>query len=771
MASLEPVLQGKDRSFAQYWRGRLSGWLDQRPVTESGIIMFTALVVGIGSGLGAVVFRRLISAVQTLAFGDLGGLLADIAPFQLLIIPAVGGAIFGPLIYRFAREAKGHGVPEVMEAIALRGGRIRPRVAVIKALASSICIGTGGSIGREGPIAQIGSALGSTIGQLLKLSDERVRSLVASGAAGGIAATFNAPIAGAIFALEVLLGQFQARYFGAVVIAAVSADMIAQIVDGNTRAFSVPPYTLISPWELLLYVLLGVASAVAAVGFTRLLYLSEDWWDKLRFPEYFKPVVGGLLLGIVGLLTFKLDGFPRVFGVGYETINEVLFGQLTVQVTLALLVIKMFSTTLTLGSGGSGGVFAPALFMGAMLGDAFGQIAHLLFPAITAPSGAYALVGMAAFFSGAARAPITSIIILYEMTGDYQIILPLMLATVISTFVSQILSRDSIYTLKLSRRGIHLQQGQDIDVMQGVTVGEAMNTTVDTVSEGTPLEALADVFTRTHHSGLPVVNEAGELSGVVSVQDLERALATGSIAGKRVADVETTSGLLMAFPDEPLGAALRRLGTRDVSLLPVVEGPENLHLVGVVRRRSIVRAYNHALVKRAQHQHQVETLRVGNLDGTGFIHIEIPPGSPVAGQRLSDIKLPDDCLIVSVRRAGKLHVAHGYTVLQDHDRVTVFANARAVLAVRQRLIGQLSEETGIDETPVRHHDFTIPASAICRGRMVRELTLPPNCIIVSINRDNRVIVPHGDTVLQAGDVVEVFGLEDELAEAKLCLVD
>lgn len=665
----------------------MSQWLDRRAIPESGTIILTALIVGIGSGLGAVVFRRLINGVQVLSFGQGGRLLAQIAPFHLLLIPALGGAIFGPLIYRFAREAKGHGVPEVMEAVALRGGRIRPRVAIIKALASSICIGTGGSVGREGPIAQIGSALGSTVGQALRLSDDRVRNLVACGAAGGIAATFNAPIGGSIFALEVILGQFHAGYFGAVVISAVTADVIAHIFEGDMRAFLVPPYSLVHPGELLLYAVLGVLAALAAVGFTRLLYLSEDIWDKLAFPEYGKPVLGGLLLGGVGLLTYKIDGFPRVFGVGYDTISQALFSELAIEATLLLLFIKMLATVLTLGAGGSGGIFAPSLFMGAMLGETFGQVANLLFPEFTAPPGAYALVGMAAFFSGAAHAPVTSILIMFEMTRDYRIILPLMLATVLSSLVARIISSESIYTLKLSRRGIHLQSGQDIDVMQGVTVGEAMTTRVDVVPENMSLAALADEFARTHHHGFPVVNQAGELAGVVSIQDLERAMATGPLEGKTVADIVTDQGLLVAYPYEPMWVALRRLGTRDVGRLPVVEREGSRRLVGVVRRHDIIRAYNTAIVRRASHQHRAETLRLGRLDNASFVHIDIPADSPVVGWRISEIQLPEECLIVSVRRGRKLHVAHGHTVLQAGDQVTGFASQAYIPLLRRRLQG------------------------------------------------------------------------------------
>jgi CIC family chloride channel protein len=692
MSLTKSLYRLRDSSWGRRGRQLLSQWLDHQAISESAVIMLTALVVGIGAGLGAVVFRWLIAEMQTLAYDRLGGLLQSIAPFHLLIIPALGGAIFGPLIYRFAREAKGHGVPEVMEAVALHGGRIRPRVAVVKSLASAICIGSGGSVGREGPIAQIGSALGSTIGQFLNLSDERIRNLVACGAGGGIAATFNAPIAGAIFALEVILGQWHVTYFGAVVISSVTADVVAHFFVKDARAFSMPQYAMVSPWELALYTLLGILAAVGAVGFTRLLYLTEDLWDSLRFPEYFKPVLGGLLLGVIGILSSKIDGFPRVFGVGYESISDVLFGRLAIQVALGLFVLKMLATVMTLGSGGSGGIFAPSLFMGAMMGSLFGQAAHHLFPSATAPAAAYAMVGMAAFFSGAAHAPVTAILILFEMTGDYSIILPLMLATVVSTLTSRLLSSESIYTLKLTRRGIHLEEGQDVDVMQGVTVQEAMTTAMDVVPPEMSLVKLADEFGRTHHHGFPVVDGAGDLVGVVSIRDLEQALSAGTIDGKKVADIATTEGLLVAHPDEPMWKALKRLGTRDVGRLPVVQEEGSRRLVGVIRRRDIVRAYNHAIVKRAHHQHQAETLRLGKLNGTGFVNIRIPSSAPAAGRRLSEIDLPADCLIVSVRRGRKLYIAHGRTVLRPEDLVTVFAADECLSEVQKRLTGQASPE-------------------------------------------------------------------------------
>jgi CIC family chloride channel protein len=679
-------------SFFTGWSQRLTKRLNRTGLPESAIIIITALVVGVGAGVGAYIFTLLIDLIFRVSFVNIAGFLEPITPFQYILIPAVGGLIVGVLIFKYAQEAKGHGVPEVMEAVALRGGRIRPRVAVVKALASSVCIGTGGSVGREGPIAQIGSALGSTVGQLLNLSDERVRNLVACGAAGGIAATFNAPIAGSLFALEVILGQFHATYFGAVVISAVTADVIAQYLEGNSRAFSVPQYSLVSGWELLFYALLGLIAALVSVFFSKSLYASEDLWEKIRLPEYIKPALGGALLGVVGILTYKVGDIPRIFSVGYESINTALANDFTLQITLALLFLKMLATLITLGSGGSGGIFAPSLFMGAMLGATFGQVVNLFFPEITAPAGAYALVGMAAFFSGAAHAPVTAILILFEMTGDYQIILPLMLTTVISTLVSRLLSSDSIYTLKLSRRGVNLEQGQDIDVMQAVKVKEIMTTDLDCVSPELPLSSLAEFFNTSHHHGLPVCDALGNLVGIVTLQDLEKALSDPGIENLKVIDIATTGDLLVTYPEESVWEALRRLSIRDVGRLPVLENRDSHKLVGLIRRSDIVRAYNLAIMDRSHHQYKSEILKLGKLDDATFLHLVIPQEAMVIGMRVNQIELPEECLIVSVQRGNKQYVVHGHTVLQSGDRITVFTKQDFSSVVRDKFLEVIPEE-------------------------------------------------------------------------------
>lgn len=649
-------------------------------VSEEAVLIGTAVLVGLLTGLGALAFIWLIARFADL-FAWLRDWLSQIHPWAVAAIPMLGGLIAGPLIHFFAREAKGHGVPEVMQAIALRGGRIRPAVVAVKGVASAACISSGGSAGREGPIVQIGSALGSVIGQLFHLSSERIRNLVACGAAAGIAATFNAPIAGVVFALEVILGEFTTRYFATVVISAVTASIVSQSVLGETPAFAVPAYGLAHPADLLIYAVLGLLAPLVAWLFVTTLYRAEDLFEKWRIPEWVKPGVGGALVGGVGLWA------PEALGAGFTGIEAALHNELALWAMAGLLLAKVLATDLTLGSGNSGGVFAPALFMGAMLGGAFGDLAGGLLPGITGPVGAYALVGMAAVFAGAAHAPMTAMLIVFEMSGDYRLILPLMLATGISTVLSQYLRRDSIYTLKLSRRGIHLERGRDVDVMQGVTVGEVMTTDVDVVPLGMSLVELAAEFGRTHHHGFPAVDEAGDLAGVVTIQDLERALHAGGVESKTVADIATTHDLLVAYPHEPMWKALRRMGTRDVGRLPVVLEEGSRRLVGVVRRADIVRAYNTAIVSRAHHQHRVEALRLGKLDPTAFLQIEVPWHSPAAGMRISDIGLPEECLVISVRRGRRLQVGHGYTVLQPGDQVTVFSDEECLDQVHRCLRG------------------------------------------------------------------------------------
>ena len=585
--------------------------------TETQILVASGLAVGVGAGLGAVAFRYLIQGFTYLFFSVLQPALAVwFGPYAVILLPALGGLIFGPLIYFFAREAKGHGVPEVMLAVAQRGGRIRPQVSVVKSLASALCIGSGGSVGREGPIVQIGSSLGSTLGQALRMSDDRIRTMVACGAAGGIAATFNAPIAGVFFALEIILGEFTTRAFGIVVIASVTASVIGRAFFGNVPAFPVPPYDIVGLGEYGLYAVLGILAGAVGIVFTRTLYWFEDRFDAIPMREYLKPVPGGLLLGGLGLF------LPQIFGVGYPAMADALQGKYELWLLLSLVVAKILAVSLTIGSGGSGGVFAPSLFIGSMLGTAFGAVANLAWPGSTAPAGAYGLVGMASVFSGAARAPITAVIILFELTGDYRIILPLMLAVVMSTLFSEALSEDTIYTLKLRRRGIDLRAGRNFDLMRTTTVAQAMSPVVPAVTGETTVAEASEQIERSPGRALVILDAKGELDRVVTDADAEQALLDNKV-GISLAEVASRP-VVTAFTDESLSQAVHRMGAHDVRQLPAVTRANPRRVVGMLSRADVIRAYSQAVRQTLETQqgHSVSLralrgMRVMEVTGRG----------------------------------------------------------------------------------------------------------------------------------------------------------
>ncbi len=558
--------------------------------TEFAFGTSLAIAVGIIAGLGAVVFRWMISFFQELFFGYGSHVFSFLHSYYVILLPAIGGIIIWLLIhYTHSGEARGHGVPEVMGAVATRGGRIRSRIAMVKILASSICIGSGGSVGREGPIVQIGSTFGSTLGQHLGLTTEWIKTLVACGAAGGISATFNAPLAGIFFAHEIILGRIFTRHFGFVVISSVISDAVAHAFLGNEQSFAVPNYTLNTSWELALYFLMGAGCALVAVAFIWVLYKLEDIFEGLRLPDYIKPILGGIGVGAIGFYS------PYLFGVGYDGVEQALLGNIAIVTLVALLILKMLATSLTLGSGGSGGIFAPSLFMGSMFGGIFGNFVNRLFPDQVAPSGAYSLVGMAAVFSGAARAPITAIIIVFEMTRNYAVILPVMIAVAVSTFVADRLNHESIYTIKLKRRGIDIHSREEVDVLEKVTVSDIMTRNYPVITSEVTVQNLAEMFAESKLHSYPVIDKKGNLKGIVSLSDLETHLANED-QKLPVAKIATTT-LITAYPDESLHEVLHRIGSRDLARIPVVDRRNPLRMVGILRRSDIITAYTKAISK------------------------------------------------------------------------------------------------------------------------------------------------------------------------------
>jgi chloride channel protein, CIC family len=562
---------------------------------ESNILVITAVAVGVLAGVGAIVLEFALRIVGQGLLGDEH--LEGLSTWRVAIAPAIGALVAGPLIAKFANEAKGHGVPEVMQAVALKGGRIRGRVAVVKTIASAFTIGSGGSAGREGPIVQIGATLGSKIAQMMRMSEGRTRTLVACGAAGAIAAAFNAPLAGVFFALEVILQRFTSRGFATVVLSAVTASVVWRTAFGNAPVLDVPEFGLRNPVELLFYIGLGILAAFVAMIFVKVLYASEDRFDAWRFPDGLKPFIGALGLGAFGVVLVKGIGSPLVYGNGIPGINLALANDLTWKVLLVLLAGKMLATCLTLGSGASGGVFAPSLFMGAMLGGVIGQLVNAILPNATARPGAYAMVGMAAVFAAAAQAPISSVLIIFEMTNDYRIMLPLMLAVGVATTFYTLLMKESIYSLKLARRGIQLREGRETHLMDRVSVRTAIQQDYPTLVWPPTPDQVRQAVAHSGFETVVVVDDAAALVGCISHGEL-RLWQEEGIEGKSLEDL-LDRGAPGVLADESLETAFSRLAPRGVRVAPVLEGVWSRRVIGVVTRQSLLGAYWSAVEDRS----------------------------------------------------------------------------------------------------------------------------------------------------------------------------
>ena len=642
------------------WAPRAAGWLRG---SRAGLFVI-AVIVGAGSGLGAVVFRYLIYFFTWLATGhDQFGQNGDVPSAHLawlglgffVLIPAIGGIVYGPLIYRYAREARGHGVPEVMVAVAENGGRIRPQVSVVKAVASAVCIGTGGSVGREGPIVQIGSALASSLGQWIRMPENRMRILVACGAGGGIAATFNAPITGVFFGVEIILREFSVDALFTVMLSAMIADAVAIPFLGDKPFLSgfPPGISLPHPSDYLLVAVLAVAAGLVGLLFKNVVYAIEDLWDRAwkDRPEWARPAIGGLALGVI------LLALPQMYGVGYPVMYKAVAGNYALWFLLVLAAGKILACSTTLGMGGSGGVFAPSLFIGVTSGMAFGVIVSHLIGAAAGPPALYAVVAMGAVFTAAARAPLTSVASVVEMTGDYTLTLPVMLAVAIATATSRALSYGTIYTTKLLRRD------QDID-------------------RTAPWRAFSDLKAADamHRFRAPLaVPGAG-------------GLADGNGAGPEPAPelpgrVVYQSDPQIVYGGESLAQALRQLSVYGRDGLPVLsrDGGE---VRGWITNASVLQAVAAQLGRSAApaaHSASADGAAGGPANGAArppqalhgyrVLEISIDPASSAVGAPLHTLDWPPGSTPVSVLRGRALRDADPELVIEPGDRISVLTPA------------------------------------------------------------------------------------------------
>ena len=635
-----------------------------------GGLFLLALLVGTGAGLGAVAFRYLIYFFTWLAtghseFGQAGYMGSARLPWLglgfFVVIPVIGGLLYGPLIYRWAREARGHGVPEVMIAVAGNGGRIRPQVSVVKALASALTIGAGGSVGREGPIVQIGSALASSIGQWVRMPESRLRILVACGAAGGIAATFNAPITGVFFGVEIILREFAVDALFTVMLSAMVADVVAIPFLGDRPFLSGFPAGIVlhHARDYLLVAALAVGAALMGLAFKAVLYKVEDLCDaawKGR-PEWARPAVGGIALGLL------LLALPQMYGVGYPVMYRTTAGGYALWFLIVLAFGKMLATGLSIGIGGSGGIFAPSLFIGVTCGYAYGDIVDHLFGAGAGQPALYAVVAMGAVFTSAARAPLTSLASVVEMSGDFSLTLPVMLAVAVASTISRALSYGTIYTTKLLRRGTDIDRAAPWRALQDLRLTDVM---------------------RSFRPALPVPPDSVTAPGNASAN------GHGATSGRVTVDAPVTyrHESQALFASESLTQALRQLEVYGRDGLPVISA-DGRRLEGWVTGAGVLRALARQVsgqaagpqgaAARAQaaadwdHGDGTATLRHPPVPLPGYqvAEVTLTADSPAAGRKLKDVTWPQAGTPVSVLRGRRLGPPDPGMALAAGDRVSL----------------------------------------------------------------------------------------------------
>ena len=606
--------------------------------TEHTFMVIIAIIIGILGGFGAIGVQKLIIFFREFFWGSKEFTIEYLSTLPLYIrigVPVVGSMVVGFVIQFYAREAKGHGVPEVMEAIALHNGIIRARVVFAKLFSSAIYIGAGGSVGREGPVIQIGSAIGSAVGQFIRVNPQRMRVFVACGAASGIAAAFNAPIAGALFAVEIILGDFAVAQFSPIVISSVMATVVSRHFLGDHLAFAIPVYHLVSPWELIPYAVLGLLSGLVALLFIKVLYGMEDFFDKWKTNDIIKTMLGGLGIGLTALL------FPYVLGVGYETMDNALLGNMTWKLMFILIFIKIFATSLSLASGGSGGIFAPSLFLGTMTGGFFGALVYQFWPGLSGGAGAYALVGMGAVVAGATHAPITAILIIFEMTNDYKIILPLMIAVIIATLLTTKLQKESIYTMKLIRRGIDLFGGREVNLLKSIKISSIINKDILTIPPEMNLMNMLKLLKATNHNQLYVVNNKEKYLGSISMMEMKPLLGEESEVSNLIIALDLMNkNFPLVKEDDNLDTIMKFFVKWESEEFPVINSDKAV--IGSISRYQAINSYNQELAARNVSEEVSSSIK--HLDRTESVTL-------TGGYLLAEIHLPKSLVGKSIKGA------------------------------------------------------------------------------------------------------------------------
>ena len=563
-------------------------------------LLAVAFFIGLMAGVLNIIFRTTVHLVEEFIFKGGKEFLqiekGDYHLFLLPLIPMFGMLLLIPLSLLFPGEVNGYGFTKFLRKVNLEGGYLRFRTIVLKIISTSVTIGTGNSAGIEGPVAQIGGAMGSQVGQFFRVSGNRMKLYIAAGCAGGIAGMFNAPIAGIFFAAEiVLLGTYEISSFSALITASAISTVVTRSYFGEASLFTIPHYYVVNHFvELPLYCLLAVVTGLLAVFHIKVFYLIRDMYQNIKIPNQLKPITGAFIVGSIGIM------FPQIMGDGYQFVEAVLYGGGVDRLLICLIFLKILATAVTLGSGGAGGVFAPALFIGTMIGGSFGSIVHGMFPGSTASSGAYASVGIGAFLAASTHAPLTAIFLLFEMTGNYQIIVPAMLASIIGTVVASTFNEDSIDTVDFSRDGINIHEGREVAIMKSLKVGLAITEDVNFISESANINQLLLTFSEAK-SGFyfPVIDETGRMTGIVSMTDVKNIIHRDSKErSAQTVGAICQRDIIMLTPDDSLYKAMQLFDIKGLEEIPVVESLENRWVLGMLKRRSVISTYNRVVLKK-----------------------------------------------------------------------------------------------------------------------------------------------------------------------------
>jgi CIC family chloride channel protein len=644
-----------------------------------------ALLVGVLAGVAGA---ALIASIDGLAGGV--SWLEDRARFgrwlPLISVPLGLGIAW--LIGRRFPEVRGSGVPETTAGLAVRAGYVPTRSIFWKTAATAATLGGGGSAGREGPTVMIGAAIGSSIGRHSGLGEDQIRSLVAAGAGAGIGATFNAPIAGMLFAMEVILGNFAIRHLNAVVVASVTAAVTTRSLVGQERILSAESHALGDPTELLLYAGLGILAALVGFLFLRAFDTVHSKIEVFDVHPWLRPV--GLGIPVAVMIAIE----PRLFGTGQSFIQGLVDGsalETAWWVLLLLAILKVFATAGTLGANGSGGHFMPALFIGSALGAGIAALLEPVWEISALDTGAFAVVGMAAAFAAVARAPLTAILIVFELTGDYGLVLPLMLATSLATFLADRLHPENVYTIPLVSRGIRLLRTSDVDLLDTVTVSQVMSPWSEVIRPAATTRQVQDQLDIHRHHGLPVVDDDEQLVGIITVTDVAR---TGGPGDEVIAEQAMTPHPVTVTESTPVSRALERMASLGVGRLPVVADDDPTKLVGMFRRETAVKAYHFALTEATERELARKRQRLWTRPDAEFFEFHIPGGSRADGTALKDVRWPQGCTLVAIRRGHAVLVPDGMTVFEAGDIVTGFGGADSRDLVMDRLRAPAIETDG-----------------------------------------------------------------------------